>query len=129
MGKSDVISEPSVTFARNVDWNLFKVFHEIARRGGIGAAARALNKKQPSITAALRRLGGPSWRDALYEDATRSRVNGSRASAPGRLRKPAGLGSKHSTSDFRRQRGGFRHGNAARTVELVQPQSADRHLR
>ena len=56
MGKSDVISEPSVTFARNVDWNLFKVFHEIARRGGIGAAARALNKKQPSITAALRRL-------------------------------------------------------------------------
>src|ERR1700678_414273 len=56
MGKSDVISEPSVTFARNVDWNLFKVFHEIARRGGIGAAARALNKKQPSISAALRRL-------------------------------------------------------------------------
>ena len=56
MGKSDVISEPSVTFARNVDWNLFKVFHEIARRGGIGAAARALNRKQPSITAALRRL-------------------------------------------------------------------------
>jgi LysR family transcriptional regulator, transcriptional activator for bauABCD operon len=56
MGKSDVVSEPSVAFARNVDWNLFKVFHEIARRGGIGAAARALNKKQPSITAALRRL-------------------------------------------------------------------------
>src|ERR1700733_6947050 len=56
MGKSDVISEPRVTFARNVDWNLFKVFYEIARRGGIGAAARALNKKQPSITAALRRL-------------------------------------------------------------------------
>ena len=56
MGKSEVISEPSVTFARNVDWNLFKVFHEIARRGGIGAAARALNKKQPSITAALQRL-------------------------------------------------------------------------
>jgi LysR family transcriptional regulator, transcriptional activator for bauABCD operon len=56
MGKSDLISEPSVSFARNVDWNLFKVFLEIARRGGIGAAARALNKKQPSITAALRRL-------------------------------------------------------------------------
>jgi DNA-binding transcriptional LysR family regulator len=56
MGKSDVISEPSVTFARSVGWNLFKVFHEIARRGGIGAAARALNKSQPSITDALRRL-------------------------------------------------------------------------
>src|ERR1700722_6847155 len=55
MGKSDLVSEPSVAFARSVDWNLFKVFHEIARRGGIGAAARALNKKQPSITAALRR--------------------------------------------------------------------------
>jgi DNA-binding transcriptional LysR family regulator len=45
-----------VAFARNVDWNLLKVFLEIGRRGGIGAAARALNKKQPSITAALRRL-------------------------------------------------------------------------
>ncbi len=56
MGKMDLIAEPSVIFARNVDWNLFKVFFEIARRGGIGAAARALNKKQPSITAALRRL-------------------------------------------------------------------------
>jgi DNA-binding transcriptional LysR family regulator len=56
MGKSDVTSDPSVAFARNVDWNLLKVFHEIGRRGGIGAAARALNKKQPSITAALRRL-------------------------------------------------------------------------
>lgn len=56
MGKLDLIADPSVTFAKNVDWNLFKVFFEIARRGGIGAAARALNKKQPSITAALRRL-------------------------------------------------------------------------
>jgi DNA-binding transcriptional LysR family regulator len=56
MGKSGLISEPSAVFARNVDWNLFKVFFEIARRGGIGAAARALNKKQPSVTAALQRL-------------------------------------------------------------------------
>jgi DNA-binding transcriptional LysR family regulator len=56
MGKSELVSEPGVTFARNVDWNLFKVFYEIARRGGIGAAARALNKKQPSVTAALQRL-------------------------------------------------------------------------
>jgi LysR family transcriptional regulator, transcriptional activator for bauABCD operon len=56
MGKLDLLAEPSVIFAKNVDWNLFKVFFEIARRRGIGAAARALNKKQPSITAALRRL-------------------------------------------------------------------------
>ena len=84
MGKSDVISEPSVTFARNVDWNLFKVFHEIARRGGIGAAARALNKNQPSITAAL---GGSKTRLARrsYEDGTRSRVDGARTSAIGCL--------------------------------------------
>jgi DNA-binding transcriptional LysR family regulator len=56
MSKSDLVSEPSVIFARNVDWNLFKVFYEIARRGGIGAAGRSLNKQQPSVSAALQRL-------------------------------------------------------------------------
>ncbi len=43
-------------FARNVDWNLLKVFLEIVRAEGIGAAARNLNKQQPSISAALKRL-------------------------------------------------------------------------
>ena len=43
-------------FARTVDWNLLKVFLEIVRTGGIGAAARALGKQQPSISAALKRL-------------------------------------------------------------------------
>jgi DNA-binding transcriptional LysR family regulator len=43
-------------FARNLDWNLLKIFLEIARRGGIGAAARSLNKQQPSVSAALQRL-------------------------------------------------------------------------
>jgi len=43
-------------FARNVDWNLLKVFLEIARSGGIGAAARSAGKQQPSISAALKRL-------------------------------------------------------------------------
>lgn len=43
-------------FARNVDWNLLKVFLEIVRSGGIGAAARTLNKQQPSVSAALKRL-------------------------------------------------------------------------
>jgi len=56
MSKSGPTSELGVIFARNVDWNLFKVFYEIARRGGIGAAARALNKQQPSVSAALQRL-------------------------------------------------------------------------
>jgi LysR family transcriptional regulator, transcriptional activator for bauABCD operon len=56
MSKSDLTIDLSVVFARNVDWNLFKIFYEIARRGGIGAAARALNKQQPSVSAALQRL-------------------------------------------------------------------------
>jgi len=43
-------------FARNVDWNLFKVFYEIARCQSIGAAARSLNRQQPSVSAALKRL-------------------------------------------------------------------------
>ena len=43
-------------FARTVDWNLLKVFLEIVRAGGIGAAARNLGKQQPSISAALKRL-------------------------------------------------------------------------
>ena len=43
-------------FARNLDWNLLKVFMEIVRSGGIGAAARGMGKQQPSISAALKRL-------------------------------------------------------------------------
>jgi DNA-binding transcriptional LysR family regulator len=54
------MGEPSARidrdFARNLDWNLLKVFVEIVRAGGIGAAARSLNKQQPSISAALKRL-------------------------------------------------------------------------
>jgi DNA-binding transcriptional LysR family regulator len=43
-------------FARTIDWNLLKVFLEIVRAGGIGAAARTLGKQQPSISASLKRL-------------------------------------------------------------------------
>lgn len=54
------MSEPSFRidrdFARNVDWNLLKLFLEITRAGGIGAAARNLNKQQPSVSVALKRL-------------------------------------------------------------------------
>ena len=56
MSKTAFRLEPSVIFARNVDWNLFKIFHEIVRQGGITAAARSLNKQQPSVSAALQRL-------------------------------------------------------------------------
>ena len=47
---------PDMTFASRVDWNLLRTFVEIVRAGGIGAAARKLNRQQPSISAALRRL-------------------------------------------------------------------------
>jgi DNA-binding transcriptional LysR family regulator len=43
-------------FASRVDWNLMRTFVEIVRAGGIGAAARQLNRQQPSISAALKRL-------------------------------------------------------------------------
>jgi DNA-binding transcriptional LysR family regulator len=56
MSKSNSILDEGLAFSRNIDWNLFKVFHQIARHGGIGAAGRALNRQQPSISAALKRL-------------------------------------------------------------------------
>lgn len=56
MSKSGRLQDESVVFSRNIDWNLFKVFREIARHGGVGAAARALNRQQPSVSAALKRL-------------------------------------------------------------------------
>jgi LysR family transcriptional regulator, transcriptional activator for bauABCD operon len=43
-------------FARNLDWNLLKLFHEIVRSGGISAASRSVNKQQPSVSAGLKRL-------------------------------------------------------------------------
>jgi DNA-binding transcriptional LysR family regulator len=43
-------------FASRVDWNLLRTFVDIVRAGGIGAAARQLNKQQPSISASLKRL-------------------------------------------------------------------------
>jgi DNA-binding transcriptional LysR family regulator len=43
-------------FASRVDWNLMRTFVDIVRAGGIGAAARQLNKQQPSVSAALKRL-------------------------------------------------------------------------
>jgi DNA-binding transcriptional LysR family regulator len=43
-------------FARLVDWNLFCVFREIIRLGSVSAAARVLNRQQPSVSAGLKRL-------------------------------------------------------------------------
>lgn len=43
-------------FSRDLDWNLLKTFYEIARAGAITDAALRLNRKQPSVSQALRRL-------------------------------------------------------------------------
>ncbi len=52
--KPSELHDPS--FLRKVDWNLFRLFHEIARSGGISAAARRLNRQQPTISVGLKRL-------------------------------------------------------------------------
>jgi len=56
MGDRHQRTEKGHLFARNLDWNLLKLFHEIVQSGGISATARALNKQQPSISAGLKRL-------------------------------------------------------------------------
>jgi len=44
------------TFSRRLDWNLLKVFHQIAQSGGISNAAKVLLRKQPAVSASLRQL-------------------------------------------------------------------------
>lgn len=43
-------------FARNLNWNLLRTFHEIVRANGVSEAARRTNRGQPAISMALRRL-------------------------------------------------------------------------
>jgi len=57
-------------FASRVDWNLMRTFVDIVRAGGIGAAARQLNKQQPSISAALKRLEDHVGATLLHRTAT-----------------------------------------------------------
>ncbi|TCM20571.1 DNA-binding transcriptional LysR family regulator [Novosphingobium sp. PhB165] len=57
-------------FAKRVDWNLLRTFVDIVRAGGIGAAARQLNKQQPSISAALKRLEDQVGATLLHRSAT-----------------------------------------------------------
>lgn len=64
---------PPVTdkkFASRVDWNLMRTFIDIVRAGGIGAAARQLNRQQPSISAALKRLEDHVGTTLLHRTAT-----------------------------------------------------------
>ncbi|MEJ5979028.1 LysR family transcriptional regulator [Novosphingobium sp. PS1R-30] len=57
-------------FASRVDWNLMRTFVDIVRAGGIGAAARQLNRQQPSISAALKRLEEHVGATLLHRHAT-----------------------------------------------------------
>lgn len=57
-------------FASRVDWNLMRTFVDIVRAGGIGAAARTLNRQQPSISAALKRLEDHVGATLLLRTAT-----------------------------------------------------------
>src|SRR5687767_3310972 len=57
-------------FASRVDWNLMRTFVDIVRAGGIGAAARQLNRQQPSISAALKRLEEQVGTTLLHRSAT-----------------------------------------------------------
>ncbi len=41
---------------RKLDWNLLRVFSEIARAGGVSQAARKMGRKQPAVSLALKRL-------------------------------------------------------------------------
>ncbi|MDZ4736712.1 MAG: LysR family transcriptional regulator [Rhodospirillaceae bacterium] len=43
-------------FARSLDWNLLKIFHEIVEARGISEAARHTSRTQPAVSMALRRL-------------------------------------------------------------------------
>ena len=57
-------------FASRVDWNLMRTFVDIVRAGGIGAAARRLNRQQPSISAALKRLEDQVGATLLHRSAS-----------------------------------------------------------
>jgi DNA-binding transcriptional LysR family regulator len=43
-------------FERNLDWNLLKIFNEIASSGGVSRAASTLARQQPAVSSALKRL-------------------------------------------------------------------------
>lgn len=43
-------------FARSLDWNLLKTFHDIVQAAGLSEAARRTSRKQPALSMALRRL-------------------------------------------------------------------------
>ena len=55
-GEGKDSSRREVQFARNFDWNLLKVFHEIAESQSVTRAAQLFSRKQPAMSLALHRL-------------------------------------------------------------------------
>ncbi len=53
---SDRKDDRKSRFVRNLDWNLLKVFAEIAGSGGVSRAAGAMSRQQPTVSSALKRL-------------------------------------------------------------------------
>lgn len=49
---------PAERMARDLDWNLLRVFLALAEAGSVTAAATILSLKQPSVSSALKRLEG-----------------------------------------------------------------------
>ena len=73
MNSADASKKPiriDRNFASRVDWNLLRLFVEIVQAGGIGAAARRLNRQQPSVSAALKRLEDQVGTQLLHRTAS-----------------------------------------------------------
>lgn len=55
-GRAATSPQTGQRFARGLDWNLLRTFHEIVRADGVSAAARGTRRRQPAISMALNRL-------------------------------------------------------------------------
>ncbi len=80
--------------ASRVDWNLMRTFVDIVRAGGISAAARQLNRQQPSISAALKRFEEQVGTTAAAPHRDRRpKVTAAGEGYPGAVRGHAGVGA------------------------------------
>ncbi|MFZ1725864.1 MAG: LysR family transcriptional regulator [Albidovulum sp.] len=56
MANSSRPNNPGHHFSRDLDWNLLKRFHQITSAGNVTKAAQEVNRKQPALSLALKRL-------------------------------------------------------------------------
>jgi DNA-binding transcriptional LysR family regulator len=66
------------TFQRRLDWNLLKIFDQIAESEGVSNAAKVMLRKQPAVSASLRQL-----EDALQAKLCERGPSGFRLTAEG----------------------------------------------